>query len=132
MCLQLTPDGQRLILLGNVKTPYCRFIWGIICAITLRDRCQVTELIQGSFACRERKISCPCSTCASVSSDDNAVRIVQVNVGYVTVVVSLKTVDRILSILVCEPNYIVATGESGRLHSWIMDSKWRYACQESI
>ncbi|KAK4761150.1 hypothetical protein SAY87_006043 [Trapa incisa] len=101
-CLQLTPDGQKLILLGNVKMPYCR----------------------------ERRISCHCPTCVSVSSDNNAVRIVQVNSGYSTVVVSLKMIDTILTMLVCEPNYIVATGESGRLHAWIMNPKWSGQIEE--
>lgn len=88
--------------------------------------CQDIQLIQDASACRERRISCPCSTCLSVSPDNSVVRIVQVNIGYSTVVVSLKMMDTILSVLVCEPNYIVATGESGRLHSWIMNPKWRY------
>ncbi|XP_031376678.1 uncharacterized protein LOC116192300 isoform X2 [Punica granatum] len=99
---QMTPDGQRLILLGNAKTPYCR----------------------------ERRISCSCSTCASVCLDDYAIRIVQVNIGYVTIVLNLKSVDRILSVLVCEPNRLVATGESGGLHLWIMNRTWSVQLEE--
>ena len=52
-------------------------------------------------------------------------KIVKVKLGYVSVVVQLKTEDRIQCLLVCEPNNLVAVGESGRLHLWIMNSTWR-------
>lgn len=52
-------------------------------------------------------------------------KIVKVKVGYVSVVAKLRTVDRLNCLLVCEPNHLVAVGESGRLHLWVMNSAWR-------
>lgn len=83
------------------------------------------DIIYDINACRERRISCSCSTCALVSFDENAIRIVQANMGYVTLVANLKAIDRVHSILVCEPDYLVAVGGSGRLHLWAMNSAWR-------
>ncbi|PQQ04543.1 uncharacterized protein Pyn_31565 [Prunus yedoensis var. nudiflora] len=94
--LQFTPDGQYLVLLDSIKTPYCR---------------------QGS-------IHCLCSTCTSNCSEENTVKIVEVKLGYVSKVASLKAVDSLERILVCEPNNLVAVGESGRLHLWVMNSSW--------
>jgi predicted urease superfamily metal-dependent hydrolase len=53
------------------------------------------------------------------------VKIVQVKFGYVSIVVKLKTVESLRCILVCEPNHLVAVGETGRLHLWVMNSVWR-------
>ncbi|KAI4357999.1 hypothetical protein L6164_001908 [Bauhinia variegata] len=94
--LQLTPDGQYNVLLGCIKTPNCR----------------------------EGKICCSCSTCTAHCSE-NAVKIVQVGQGYVSVVATLETVENMHCILVCEPNQLVSVGESGRLQVWIMNSSWR-------
>ncbi|XP_068326514.1 uncharacterized protein [Pyrus communis] len=94
--LQFTPDGRCLVLLDSIKTPYCR---------------------QGS-------IDCSCSTCTSNCSEENTVKIVEVKLGYVSVVARLKAVDSLECILVCKPNNIVAVGESGRLHLWVMNSMW--------
>ncbi|XP_050129574.1 uncharacterized protein LOC126606259 isoform X1 [Malus sylvestris] len=94
--LQFTPDGRCLVLLDSIKTPYCR---------------------QGS-------INCSCSTCTSNRSEENTVKIVEVKLGYVSVVARLKAVDSLECILVCKPNNIVAVGESGRLHLWVMNSMW--------
>ncbi|PQP91673.1 uncharacterized protein Pyn_09746 [Prunus yedoensis var. nudiflora] len=94
--LQFTPDGQYLVLLDSIKTPYCR---------------------QGS-------IHCLCSTCTSNCSEENTVKIVEVKLGYVSKVASLKAVDSLECILVCEPNNLVAVGRSGRLHLWVMNSSW--------
>lgn len=66
-----------------------------------------------------------CSTCTSDCSEENAVKIVQVKFGYVSIVVKLKTVESLRCILVCEPNHLVAVGETGRLHLWVMNSVWR-------
>lgn len=66
-----------------------------------------------------------CSDCALDSSEENALKIVKVKVGYVSVVAKLRTVDRLNCMLVCEPNHLVAVGESGRLHLWVMNSAWR-------
>lgn len=52
-------------------------------------------------------------------------KIVQAKSGYVSVVANLKTDDSVQCILVCEPYYVIAVGESGRMHVWEMDSTWR-------
>lgn len=77
------------------------------------------------FPPREGKIDCHCSTCKSVCSEKNALKIVQVEHGYVSVVTTLETVDNVHCILVCEPNRLVSVGESGKLQVWVMNSKWR-------
>ncbi|XP_056164466.1 uncharacterized protein LOC115670869 isoform X4 [Syzygium oleosum] len=100
--LQLTPHGKGLVFLGCMEAPFCR----------------------------ERRISCSCSTCALVSFDENAIRIVQANMGYVTLVANLKAIDSVHSILVCEPNYLVAIGGSGRLHLWAMNPAWSAETEE--
>ncbi|KAG6764005.1 hypothetical protein POTOM_031457 [Populus tomentosa] len=102
--LQLTPDGQNLVLLGSMKTPYCR----------------------------EGRTDCLCSTCSLNCSEQSTVKIVQVKTGYVSVLVKLSTVDSMQCILVCEPNHLIATGESGRLHLWTMNSAWSAPTEEFI
>lgn len=52
-------------------------------------------------------------------------KIVKVKLGYVSVVVKLKTLESLQCVLVCEPNHLVAVGESGRLHLWVMNPAWR-------
>ncbi|XP_050203355.1 uncharacterized protein LOC126653495 isoform X2 [Mercurialis annua] len=94
--LQLTPDGQCLVLLGNTRTP----------------------------CCREGTLDCLCSSCTLDCSENNGVKIVQVKAGYVSVLVKLSTSDSLLCILVCEPDHIVAAGENGKLHLWTMNSLW--------
>ncbi|XP_047170915.1 uncharacterized protein LOC124839211 isoform X2 [Vigna umbellata] len=94
--VQLTPGGQYIVLIGSIKTPNCR----------------------------EGKIDCSCSKCTSVLYEKNALKIVQVEHGYVSVVTTLKTVDNAHCILVCEPNRLVSVGESGKLQVWVMNSNW--------
>ncbi|KAM7468461.1 hypothetical protein LguiB_016023 [Lonicera macranthoides] len=94
--LQLTPDGRHLVLLNCIKAPYCS----------------------------EGKIHCPCSACTSDCFEKNAVKIVQVKLGYVSVIVKLETADSVRCILVCEPNYLLGADEGGRLHLWLMNSTW--------
>lgn len=74
---------------------------------------------------RQGKTHCLCSTCASICSEENAVKIVQVKLGYVSLVTRLKAVESQRCILVCEPNNLVSIGKSGRLHLWFMNSTWR-------
>ncbi|XP_019422414.1 PREDICTED: uncharacterized protein LOC109332026 [Lupinus angustifolius] len=103
--VQLTPDGQCIVLLGSIKTP----------------------------SCREGKISCCCSACTSACcSEKNALKIVRVEHGYVSVVATLTTVDVVHCILVCEPNRLVSVGESGRLQVWVMNSTWSEKVENSI
>ncbi|KAK9276843.1 hypothetical protein L1049_006380 [Liquidambar formosana] len=100
--LQLTPDGQCLVLLNSIKAPYCR----------------------------ERNIHCLCSACTLDCFEENAVNIVQVKLGYVSLVAKLKTVGSVHCILVCEPDHLVAVEEGGRLHLWIMNSTWSAQTEE--
>ncbi|KAG2702523.1 hypothetical protein I3760_06G093900 [Carya illinoinensis] len=102
--LHFAPDGQHLVLLDSIKTPYCR----------------------------DGRIQCLCSTCKSDCLEENTVKIVQVKFGYVSVVVKLKAVEILHCILVCEPNHLVAVGESGRLHLWVMNSAWSAQTEEFI
>ncbi|XP_048319035.1 uncharacterized protein LOC107429040 isoform X1 [Ziziphus jujuba] len=102
--LQFTPDGQCLVLLDCIKTPFCR---------------------QG-------RTTCLCSECALNFSEENAVKIVNVKVGYVSIVTKLRTVDRLNCLLVCEPDHLVAVGDSGRLHLWVMNSAWSAETDKTI
>ncbi|MCH82195.1 F/Y rich carboxy-terminal protein, partial [Trifolium medium] len=94
--VELTPDGQYIVLIGSIKTPNCR----------------------------EGKIDCCCSTCTSVCSEKNALKIVHVESGYVSVLATLEAVEDSHCILVCEANRLVSVGESGRLQVWVMNSTW--------
>ncbi|CAN1152356.1 hypothetical protein LINPERPRIM_LOCUS28886 [Linum perenne] len=93
---QLSPDGQLLVLHGSTKVP----------------------------CCREGRVDCLCSTCEADSCSSTSVKIVRVNLGYVSVLLELRTDEEIECILVCKPNHLVAAVESGRLHLWTMDSTW--------
>ncbi|KAK7386642.1 hypothetical protein VNO78_26976 [Psophocarpus tetragonolobus] len=94
--VQLTPGGQYIVLVGSIKTPNCR----------------------------EGTIDCYCSTCTSVCTEKNALKIVQVEHGYVSVITILETIDNVHCILVSEPNRLVSVGESGKLQVWVMNSEW--------
>ena len=85
----------------------------------------VIELCFSIHVRSEGKIQCPCSACTSDCFEKNAVKIVQVKLGYVSVVVKLETADSVRCILVCEPNYLLGADEGGRLHLWLMNSTWR-------
>ncbi|KAL8138134.1 hypothetical protein V2J09_004135 [Rumex salicifolius] len=101
--LQFTPDARALVMLDSIQVPYCS----------------------------ERRFLCPCSTCASVSFEDNAVKIVQLNKGYVSLLVKLKTLYPVNSVLVCEPDCLVALDESGMLYLWFMNPVWRFSAPAS-
>ncbi|KAG8366476.1 hypothetical protein BUALT_Bualt17G0083900 [Buddleja alternifolia] len=94
--LQLTPDAQSLVLLNSIKTPYCR----------------------------EGKLHCACSACASDCFEKNAVKIVQLNSGYASLVTRLETNQDVCCLLVCEPCYLIAAEEGGKLKMWVMNSGW--------
>ncbi|XP_027095896.2 uncharacterized protein [Coffea arabica] len=101
-CLHFTPDGQSLVLLNSIKVP----------------------------CCREGNIHCPCQLCTSDCFEKNAVKIVHIRVGYVSVINKLKTAQTVCCILVCEPNHLVAAEESGKLCLWVMDSTWSSQLEE--
>ncbi|KAL8518470.1 hypothetical protein ACS0TY_009737 [Phlomoides rotata] len=94
--LQLTPDGQSLVLLNNIKLPYCR----------------------------EGKLHCSCPACSSGSFECDAVKIVRLNKGYASLVTRLKTTQAVCCLLVCETNFLLAAEEGGKLKLWIMNSGW--------
>ncbi|KAF2298973.1 hypothetical protein GH714_029469 [Hevea brasiliensis] len=100
--MQLAPDGQHLVLLGSTRTPHCR----------------------------EGRLDCMCSTCTSDCFENSAVKIVEVKSGYVSVLLKLRTTDNLQCILVCEPDHLVAAGESRRLHLWTMNSSWSASTEE--
>lgn len=75
---------------------------------------------------REGGVKCQFSACTPDSFEKNAVKIVQVKLGYVHVVCKLKTSSSVCCILVCEPNYLLVAEETGRMNLWTMNSTWRY------
>ncbi|XP_042501925.1 uncharacterized protein LOC122079475 isoform X2 [Macadamia integrifolia] len=99
---QFTPDGQCLVFLNGIKAP----------------------------CCREQRIHCLCSACTSQSFEENAVKVVAVKLGYVSVVAKLKAIENIQCILVCGNSHLVSVGESGTLHVWIMNSEWSEQVEE--
>ncbi|XP_043716398.1 uncharacterized protein LOC122664583 [Telopea speciosissima] len=99
---QFTPDGQCLVFLDTIKAP----------------------------CCREQSIHCLCSACTSQSFEENAVKVVAVKLGYVSVIVKLKAVESIRCILVCGNSHLVSVEESGRLHVWVMNSEWSEQVEE--
>lgn len=74
---------------------------------------------------RNRVLQCQCLECQIHSREENGVKIVQLNDGYVTVLAELKTVHKVLCLLVCEPNYLVAVEANGAFRFWTMNSTWR-------
>ncbi|KAJ0257810.1 DNA binding protein [Hirschfeldia incana] len=100
----VTPDGEHLIFTGNIKTPYCR----------------------------KKEIDCPCLTCTSASFEENAVRIVEVKTGYVSLVTKLQAIDSVQCVVVCDPYYLVAVVKGGNLIVWTMNSNWRGPTEEFV
>ncbi|KAM0937527.1 putative transforming growth factor beta regulator 1 [Dioscorea sansibarensis] len=100
--VQFTPDGQCLILLDSVQAPHCR----------------------------EQNSSCSWSKCTRGYYDENTIEIVHLEYGYVSLVAKLVVMENMSGILVCGQSYLVATGESGRLHVWIMNPTWSSKLEE--
>lgn len=75
--------------------------------------------------CRKREIDCSCLTCTSASFEENAVKIVEVKTGYVSLVTKLQAVDSVQCVVVCDPQYLVAVVKGGNLIVWTMNSTWR-------
>ncbi|KAK6157781.1 hypothetical protein DH2020_012029 [Rehmannia glutinosa] len=95
--LQLTPDGQSLVLLNSIITPYCR----------------------------EGKLNCSCPACTSDCSRKNAVKILRLNRGYASLVTRLDTTQGVCCLLVCESSFLLTAEEGGKLKLWVMNSGWR-------
>ncbi|KAL0463714.1 UNVERIFIED_CONTAM: hypothetical protein Slati_0259000 [Sesamum latifolium] len=94
--IQLTPDGESLVLLNSTKVPHCR----------------------------EGKLHCSCSACTSDFFEENAVKIVKLSSGYASLVTRLETTQGVCCLLVCEPNFLLAAEEGGKLKLWVMNAGW--------
>ncbi|KAJ3693416.1 hypothetical protein LUZ60_008896 [Juncus effusus] len=99
--LQYISDGRLLALIPSIKTPYCRKL----------------------------RIDCSCAICKMEEIEENAVKLVRVDFGFVVPVAKMKTNEKVSSVLVCKPNYVIAV-ETTRLHVWVMSSKWRTVSDE--
>ncbi|CAA6662931.1 unnamed protein product [Spirodela intermedia] len=102
--LQFTPDGEYLVFSNGIKAP----------------------------SCREKIFRCRCSICKLECGEDNAINVVHLELGYVSTVSKLKTVQNIYCILVCESNHLLAVEESGSLLVWLMNPSWRSSQEEFI
>ncbi|KAK1273367.1 hypothetical protein QJS04_geneDACA021453 [Acorus gramineus] len=100
--LQFTPDGQHLVMLDHFRVP----------------------------CCREQNIGCLCSVCKSTCHEENAIKVIDVQNGYVTLITKMISVESVFCILVCEPSHLVAVGQSGRLHVWNMNKQWSAPLEE--
>ncbi|KAJ8548037.1 hypothetical protein K7X08_021273 [Anisodus acutangulus] len=81
-------------------------------------------------SCRKADMKCQCSLCALNVFEANAVKIVQIRNGYVSLITKLKTTLRVCWILVCPPDHLVAVDESGKLYIWVMNSQWSAVTEE--
>ncbi|KAF2915048.1 hypothetical protein DAI22_09g002100 [Oryza sativa Japonica Group] len=102
--LQFTPDGQFLVLLGSIRMPYCR----------------------------KQIIDCSCSLCKLDQCEDNYLKIVSVDLGYVSLLTKLMAYGSLSCILICEPNYIVTVEDGRNLHIWMMAAGWRIISEEYV
>uniref|UniRef100_A0A0E0LY54 Uncharacterized protein n=1 Tax=Oryza punctata TaxID=4537 RepID=A0A0E0LY54_ORYPU len=103
--LQFTPDGQFLVLLGSIRMPYCRL---------------------------RQIIDCSCSLCKLDQCEDNYLKIVSVDLGYVSLLTKLMAYGSLSCILICEPNYIVTVEDGRKLHIWMMAAEWRIISEEYV
>jgi len=85
-----------------------------------------------SLFCRKRETDCSCLICTSACFEENAVRIVQVKTGHVSLVTKLQADDSVQCVVVCDPNNLIAAVKSGNLIVWAMNSHWRYSHQSSL
>lgn len=59
-------------------------------------------------------------------------KIVSVNLGYVSLITKLMPCGTVSCILICEPNYILATDNSGNLHIWEMVNGWSEISEQYV
>ncbi|KAF0921328.1 hypothetical protein E2562_003128 [Oryza meyeriana var. granulata] len=102
--LQFTPDGQFLVLFGSIRMPFCR----------------------------RQSIDCSCSLCKLDQCEDNCLKIVSVNLGYVSLLTKLMACGTLSCILIYEPNYIVTVEDGRKLHIWMMAAGWRIISEEYV
>ncbi|PIN03244.1 hypothetical protein CDL12_24230 [Handroanthus impetiginosus] len=63
-------------------------------------------------------------SCASDCFQENAVKIVRLNRGHASLVKRLETTQGVCCLLVCEPRFLLAAEEGGKVKLWIMNSEW--------
>uniref|UniRef100_A0ACD5Y481 Uncharacterized protein n=1 Tax=Avena sativa TaxID=4498 RepID=A0ACD5Y481_AVESA len=102
--IQFTPDGQFLVLLSSIRIPCCRM----------------------------QSIDCSCSICKLDQCDDNSLKIVSVNFGYISLLTKLMPYGTVSCFLICEPNYVVAAEDSRNLHIWMMVTGWSAISEEYV
>ncbi|KAH9602416.1 hypothetical protein KSS87_010627 [Heliosperma pusillum] len=102
--LHFTPDASGLVLIDSIRMPYCR----------------------------ENNLNCSCPQCETCCFEENAVKIVQIQHGYASLILKLNTIYAVHCILVCEPQCLVAVDESGRIYIWIMDPTWSIRMKQHI
>ncbi|CAL5080302.1 unnamed protein product [Urochloa decumbens] len=102
--LHFTPDGQFLVLLSWIRIPFCRM----------------------------RNMDCLCSVCKLGQCEDNSLKIVSVNLGYVSLITKLMPYGTVSCILICEPNYIVVTEDNRNLHIWEMVNGWSEISEQYV
>ncbi|KAG8083260.1 hypothetical protein GUJ93_ZPchr0015g6991 [Zizania palustris] len=102
--LQFTPDGQFLVLLGCIRIPFCR----------------------------RQTIDCSCSLCKLDKCEDNYLKIVSVNFGYVSLLTKLMAYGTLSCILICEPNCILTVEDGRKLHIWMMTPGWSIISEEYV
>lgn len=79
-----------------------------------------------TFAFREGKLHCSCQACTSDCFGKNAVKIIRLNRGYVSLVTRLQTTQCVCCLLVCGSSFLLAAEEGGKLKLWVMNSGWRW------
>lgn len=82
--------------------------------------------------CRDQNFNCSCTDCTLCHSEEYTVEIVQMNFGYVSSAVRLPTTEKVSFILACEPNYLIAVMQSGKLHVWVMNLEWSASIEEFL
>ncbi|KAG2642092.1 hypothetical protein PVAP13_2KG271216 [Panicum virgatum] len=104
--LQFTPDGQLLVLMSCIRIPFCRM----------------------------QNIDCLCSVCKLGQCEDNSLKIVYVNLGYVSLITKLMPYGNgtVSCILICEPNYIIAIEDNRDLHIWKMVNSWSEISEQYV
>ncbi|KAM3274277.1 hypothetical protein ACQJBY_043430 [Aegilops geniculata] len=102
--IQFTPDGQFLVLLSSIRIPCCRM----------------------------QSIDCSCSLCKVDQCGDNSLKIVSVNLGYISLLTKLMPSGTVSCFLISEPNYVVAAEDSRNLHVWIMVAGWSVISEEYV
>ncbi|EMS64484.1 hypothetical protein TRIUR3_18208 [Triticum urartu] len=63
---------------------------------------------------------------------DNSLKIVSVNLGYISLLTKLMPSGTVSCFLISEPNYVVAAEDSRNLHVWIMVTGWSVISEEYV